>query len=241
VLDNERRLRILSLIGTDGPEFPTKRLCGVCAEITQMTGAGIMLMSGDGPRGSVCTSNEVSAAIEQLQFTLGEGPSIDTYDQDRPVAEPHLAHTRTPRWLAFTGPALEAGAQALFGFPLHLGAVRLGSLNLYCDRPGALTDDQHADALVMADITAQAILVLQADAPPGQLAGALSASADFHYVVHQASGMVAAQLELSVRDALVRLRAYAFGHDRPLNEVARDVVGTKLRFDAASGEDDHRP
>jgi hypothetical protein len=52
--------------------------------------------------------------------------------------------------------------------------------------------------------------------------------------------MVAAQLEVSVREAAVRLRAYAFGHDRPLTEVARDVVERKLRFDAASGEDDHR-
>lgn len=241
MLDNERRLRILSLIGTDGPEFPTKRLCGVCAEITQMTGAGIMLMSGDGPRGSVCTSNEVSAAIEQLQFTLGEGPSIDTYDQDRPVAEPHLAHTRTPRWLAFTGPALEAGAQALFGFPLHLGAVRLGSLNLYCDRPGALTDDQHADALVMADVAAQMVLMLQANAPPGKLASELARGGEFQYVVHQASGMVAAQLDVDIAQALIRLRAFSFANDRALTDVAEDVVARILRFDEQTGEKDPSP
>ena len=63
-------------------------------------------------------------------------------------------------------------------------------------------------------------------------------AADFHYVVHQASGMVSAQLGVSVGEALVRLRAYAFGNDRPLTDVARDVVARKLRFDAASGEGD---
>jgi ANTAR domain len=56
--------------------------------------------------------------------------------------------------------------------------------------------------------------------------------ADFHYVVHQAPGMVAAQLDVSVGQALIRLRAYAFGNDRPLAEVAEDVVARKLRFDA---------
>ena len=126
--------------------------------------------------------------------------------------------------------------RAVFGFPLQVGSVRLGALNLCRDRAGPLSDDQHADALVMADIAAQAVLVLQANAPPGQLAAALGAGADFHYVVHQAAGMVAAQLEVSVGQALVRLRAYAFGNDRSLTDVAKDVIARKLRFDADSGQ-----
>jgi hypothetical protein len=203
-----------------------------------MSGAGIMLMSGDVPRGSVCTTNDVSALIEELQYELGEGPCVDAYDQDRPVLEPDLASPTIPRWLAFTGPAVEAGVRAIFGFPLQVGAVRLGALNLYCDQPGPLSDEQHADALVMADVAAQAVLVLQATARPGTLAAELEVGADFKYVVHQASGMVSAQLEVSVAQALIRLRAYAFGNDRPLTEVARDVVARKVRFDAESGEKD---
>jgi GAF domain-containing protein len=235
----ERRLRILSrLTANGGPDLKTKRLCEVCAEVTGMNGAGIMLMSGDVPRGSVCTTNQVSALIEQLQYALGEGPCVDAYHEDRPVLEPDLAEPVRSRWLAFTEPAVEAGVRAVFGFPLHVGAVRLGALNLYRDRPGSLTDDQHADSLVMADVAAQAVLVLQANAPPGELAAALEASADFQYVVHQASGMVAAQLEISVAEALIRLRAHAFGNGRPLAEVAHDVVATTLRFDAASGDKD---
>jgi GAF domain-containing protein len=238
----ERRLRILSrLVGNGAAELRTKRLCEVCAEVTGMSGAGIMLMSGDVPRGSLCTTNTVSALIEQLQYALGEGPCVDAYHQDRPVLEPDLAEPTSPRWLAFTGPAIEAGVRAIFGFPLQVGAVRLGALNLYCDQPGRLTDEQHADALLMADVAARAVLMLQAGAPPGQLAAELEAGADFQYVVHQASGMVAAQLDVSVTEALIRLRAYAFGNDRPLTEVAEDVVARKLRFDAASGEKDPRP
>jgi hypothetical protein len=235
----ERRLRILArLAGETAPGMETKRLCHVCAEVTGMTGAGIMLMSGDVPRGSVCTTNKVSDTIEQLQYGLGEGPCVDAYHQDRPVLEPDLAEPATPRWLAFAGPAVEAGVRAIFGFPLQVGAVRLGALNLYCDRPGPLTDEQHADALVMADVTAQALLVLQADARPGKLAAELEAGADFQYVVHQASGMVAAQRDVSVGQALIRLRAYAFGNDRPLTEVAQEVVARKLRFDDRRGEKD---
>jgi hypothetical protein len=235
-------MRILArLVGTGAPELETKRLCDVCAEVTGMTGAGIMLMSGDVPRGPVCTTDTASALVEQLQYELGEGPCVDAYDQDRPVLEPDLAEPRTARWLAFTGPAIAAGVRAIFGFPLQVGAVRLGALNLYRDQPGPLSDEQHADALVMADVAAQALLVMQANAPPGKIAAELEASADFQYVVHQASGMVAAQLDVSVGQALLRLRAHAFGNDRPLAEVAADVVARRLRFDAQSGEKDPAP
>jgi len=235
----ERRMRILTkLVGALAPELEARRLCGVCADVTGASGAGIMLMSGDLPQGAVCTTDDVSALVEQLQFELGEGPCVDAYQQDRPVLEPDLAAPIAPRWFAFTGPAVEAGVRAIFGFPLQVGAVRLGALNLYCDRPGPLSDDQHADALVMADVAAQALIGMQANAPPGRLAAEFEASGDFQYVVHQASGMVAAQLGVSVGQALIRLRAYAFGNDRPLTGVAEDVVARTLRFDDRSGEND---
>lgn len=203
-----------------------------------MTGAGIMLMWGDLPRGSVCTTDEVSALIEQLQYDLGEGPCVDAHQLERPVLEPDLADPADPRWLAFSGPALDAGVRAVFGFPLRVGAVRLGALNLYRDRPGPLDGEQHADALVMADVAAEAVLLLQAEAPPGEMAAELEAGGEFQYVVHQAAGMVSVQLGVTVGQALIRLRAYAFGNDRPLTQVARDVVSRTLRFDVASGEKD---
>lgn len=242
-MTGDRRARILAqLIGDDGTvDLATGTLCKVSARITGASGAGIMLMTDDVPRGTAGVSNEVSAFIEELQFELGEGPCIDAYRGDRPVLEPDLARPSMTRWLAFSPPALERGVRAIFGFPLQVGSVRLGGLNLYRDRPGPLTDDQYADALVLADVVAQALLVLQANAPEGELAAALREGADLQAVVHQASGMVAAQLEVSVAQALIRLRAHAFGNGRPLVEVAKAVVSRDLRFDARSGESDAAP
>ena len=187
-------------------------------------------MAGDVPHGSLCTSDPVSELLERLQVALGEGPCIDAFTSDRPVAEPDLEHPAALRWPAFSGPAVDAGARAVFGFPLQVGSVRLGALNLHADRTGSLTDDQHADAIVMAQVAAETVLATQAEAPPGQLAAALEAGSDFHYVVHQAAGMVAVQLGTSVGDALLRLRARAFGDGRPLTEVAKAVVDRTLRF-----------
>lgn len=236
-----RRLELLALIVGPSGELDTQRHCDVCAEVTGVTGAGIMLMSGDIPRGSVCTTDAVSALIEQLQYELGEGPCVDAYHHDHPVSEPNLAQPASTRWPAFTGPAVEAGVRAVFGFPLQVGAVRLGALNLYSDIPGRLTDDQHTDALLLAGIVAHALMLLQAGAPAGTVAAELEANADFQYIVHQASGMVAAQLDVTVGQALIRLRAYAFGNERNLTDVAEAVVRRQLRFDTHDSEKEPGP
>jgi hypothetical protein len=226
----DRLHRILAEVSAGGADaWSSARLCEACTGIVGVDGAGVMLMSGDIPRGSLCTTNAVSQLIEELQYTLGEGPCVDAYQQNRVVAEPRLADPRTRRWFAFTPPALDAGVRAVFGFPLRSGTVRLGALNLYRDRPGPLTGDQHADALVLADLAARWVLEAQAGAPPGAVAKELEIGADFHFVVHNAAGMISVQQQVSVTEALIRLRAYAFSHDRLLADVAADVVTRRLR------------
>ena len=217
-------------LSAGGPDaWSSARLCAVCPGIVGVNGAGVMLMSGDIPSGSLCTSNEVSHLIEDLQYTLGEGPCVDAYRQDRVVAEPDLADPVTRRWLAFSPAALQAGVRAVFGFPLRVGTVRLGALNLYRERSGPLSDDQHADALVVADVAARWVLEAQAGAPADAVAAGLEVGADFHFVVHNAAGMVSVQQGISVTEALIRLRAYAFSNDRLLTDVANDVVARRLR------------
>ena len=214
----------------------TRRLCEVAAEVSAASGAGIMVLADGRPQGTLCTTNSVSDLIEDLQYTLGEGPCVDAHRFGKAVVEPDLAAPDLPRWQAFAPRAVEAGARAVFGFPVRLGAARLGAVNLYRDRPGPLSHDQHAAALVVADVAAYTILLLQAGAAPGEVAAELEREANFKLVVHQAAGMVSVQLDVSVGDALVRLRAHAFRTDRPVADVARDVVSRALRLDGAADE-----
>jgi len=227
----DRLSRIVAEYSADGGGvWSSRRLCEATRDIVDVSGAGVMLMSGDLPTGSLCTTNDVSHRIEDLQYTLGEGPCVDAHHQGRVVLEPDLAHPTTPRWLAFTQEAMEAGVRAVFAFPLRLGAARLGAVDLYLDRPGRLNDQQHADAIAMAGVIAGWILDVQAKAPRGGVAEELERNADWHYVVHNAAGAVSVQRGISVIEALIQLRAYAFSHDRPLRVVAEDVVARRLQF-----------
>jgi GAF domain len=229
-MPGDRLRRVLAMLAAGGDGWSSVRLCGACPQILGVSGAAVMLMSGDMPRGSLCTSDEVSELIEDLQYAMGEGPCVDAYQQDLVVAEPDLADPAERRWPAFTPQVLAAGVRAVFGFPLRAGTVRLGALNLYRDAPGPLTGEQHADALVVADVAARWVLEAQAGAPAGMVAGELEAGADFHFAVHNAAGIVSVQQGVSVTDALIRLRAHSFSSGRPLAEVAHDVIARRLRL-----------
>ena len=230
-MPSERLLRILRLLdGGDGSG--AARLCEVAAEVTGMSGAGVMLLADGRPQASVCTTGELSSLIEEAQYTLGEGPCVDAHRLGEVVSEPDLGARGASRWVSFSVRAFGEGARAVFGYPIRIGAVRLGALNFYRDRPGPLDDDQHANALVVADVAARTILAARAHAPRGSLGIDIEEDLFFLWgVVHQAAGMVSVQLDISVADSLVRLRARAFLDDRLVSEIARDVVERRLRFD----------
>jgi hypothetical protein len=226
----DRLRQILAALADGGDAWSSGRICAACPMIVGVKGAGVMLMSGDIPSGSLCTTDEVSHLIEELQYILGEGPCVDAYLQNAVVTEPDLADPVTRRWPAFTPSAVQAGVRAVFGFPLRVGSVRLGALNLYRDVPGPLTGEQHADALVVADVAARWVLEAQAGAPPDTVAAELEVGAEFHFAVHNAAGIISVQESISVTEALIRLRAYAFSADRLLADVARDVIARTLRL-----------
>jgi len=208
-------------------------LCGVCADFLDVSGAGITLMSGLNS-GPVCSSNDRSGAIEDLQFTLGQGPCQDAFATGEPVTETDLAGNRVNRWPQFTPQALEIGARGVFAYPLSAGPARIGVLTLYQDLAGALTEDQEADCRAVAEVIAQTILTSQAASRPGVLADELDNAGAHRAEVHQASGMVAVQLGVDVAEGALRLRAHSYVAGRSIADVAADIVARRLRL---SGDD----
>ena len=168
-VDDERRTKVLLAMAAAGSGRSVS-LCTLSAGIVAVSGAGVTLMSRNGDAGmTVCSSDTVAQAIEDLQFSLGEGPCVDSYNSEEPVSEPDLVHPRDGRWTGFAPAAVSAGAAAVFGFPLRTGGVVLGALDLYRDRAEDVDHEQFADTLVVADVVAQEILVRQAGPrPPGR-------------------------------------------------------------------------
>lgn len=123
--------------------------------------------------------------------------------------------------------------------PLQVGAIRLGVLDLNRRRPGTLDRSQEADALGFA-AAALALLMDEAGRTAPEVAelGWQGEDPTAHQVqVHQATGMVLAQLGVDAETAFARLRAHAFAHGRRLGDVAADVIARRLRFDPDAATD----
>jgi len=217
--------------------FPA-RLCLVCAEKLPVSGAGLAFMTSAGHIGTITATDGAAAELEELQQALGEGPCVDAFRDGQPVLQPDLAATGLSRWPGFTDGALEAGVAAVFAFPLQVGAIRLGVLDLYRDSPGSLDQPQLAEALAFTEAATAILLHLQGKAPPGQLLHPrLAEVVESRREIHQATGMITVQAAVDVADALLLLQAHAFGSERPLLEVAKDVVARRLRFGPAGDHD----
>jgi hypothetical protein len=236
-MTSDRLIDIFALLAQREVENPHGgSLCTVAAEIIDLSGAGIALSSDGAQLTSLCTSNEVAGTLMDLEITLREGPCSDASSGEDVVSEADLIVNQKARWPVYTPLATSAGARAVFGFPVRIGAIRLGALSLYRDESGSLTEHQASDGYLMASVVARAVLAMQAGAPAGSLASELEHEAAFDFTIHQAAGMVAVQGTMSIGHALVALRTHAFGSSTALLALARRVVAREIALDPESGE-----
>lgn len=223
----QRHLELLSMLDAEStdPAVLLRKVCELCVGVCAVSGAAIVVQGdGDGTAQAVaCATDPVSLVLDDLQRTVGEGPGVAARALGGPVLVADLA-TAGARWPAFTPAAQAAGVAAVFSFPLHVGAVRVGTLDLHRDSEGSLGRDALRDALTLADIATHLVLD-DLDSPDPMDVGLLS---DVHAVVHQATGVVTAQLNISMHDALLRIRAHAYAHQTPLDEVSRRIVARNL-------------
>ena len=133
----------------------------------------------------------------------------------RPVLTPDLATEGTARWPGYTSTALEAGVAAVFAFPLQVGALCLGVMDVYAAQSGSLTDEQLADALGSARRAVGILL----DGGPG-----LGDAIDHRAEIYQAQGMIMVARDEGAAEALARMRAHAFAQDLTLLALALQIL-----------------
>ncbi|MCW0213571.1 MAG: GAF and ANTAR domain-containing protein [Pseudonocardia sp.] len=239
---------LVGLVGVAvGDRELARRVCEACVDGLDIDGAGMSLFTTRESRQTLWATDEVAMVLEDLQLTLNEGPCIEAATRGLPVSVPDLHHSvETTRWPVFAGEVAErTDAVALFAIPMRFGATVVGVLDFYRTTAGALGAVQWRDALAAAETAALLLLgqrTRPSDLVPGSdgeeqarttdghddgwFSSALSARPE----IHQATGMVLAQLGIGPEEALARMRAHAFTERRLLIDVAGDVVARRLRF-----------
>ena len=197
-----------------------ERLCRTTVHSAGVDGCGLSALTKAGTPLALYATNGVAAVIEELQFTLGEGPCMDAAASGVPVL---VSNLRDPsegvadRWPAFLDEADRAGVRAVFAFPVRIGAIALGVMDLYRSKPGGLSQDQLSTTFSTLDAMSRSMLDWER-VPPEE------PDESYPLTVHQAAGIVMVQLDTTIEEALVRLRAAAYRAGRPVSELAVDVV-----------------
>jgi GAF domain-containing protein len=205
---------------------PLDWLCHRCQAEANADGVGLAVISSDGVPEPTFVSDSRSRLIEDLQFTLGEGPCVDAVRSGSPVLLDDVREITdaTRRWPAFAKEAESSGIRAVFAFPVRVGAIALGILDLYRSQPGTLDAEELAAVLRTVDRIASVLLDVSAAGGDGVT------EPTYRLVVHQAAGMVMAQSDSNIASALARLRATAFSEEIPINDLAADIVAGRRRF-----------
>ncbi|TVZ97652.1 ANTAR domain-containing protein [Streptomyces sp. BK340] len=211
--------------GAGDPWRVPDALCRACVRLLPVTGASVSLSGGRGIRVTWCASDQVAARLAELQYTVGEGPCQTALDQGAPVFAADLAGRRdTCRWPVFAHEAVGLGAAAVFSLPLGVTGIAIGTLDLYCDRPGALSEPDLRTALWVREAMTDALTELRPREEDWDTTSWVSASQADHTEVQQAVGMLMVQLDLDPEQALDRIRARAFAEGRTVSQLARRVL-----------------
>ena len=211
------------------PERQPAELAGPIADALPVTGAAISTMGDFLGNETVSATDSQAARIDELQFDLGEGPCWDAMKTARPVFEPNVKTHLSGIWPAFSEAIRTDDVGAIFAFPLFIGPLRLGALDLYSTQPLLLSDVQAKQTAAFAAVVSRLVL----HRALSRVGHEESPEADLQFsrrTVHQATGMVLAQLNLPPDEARLVIQAHAFAVGRSMQEIAEDIVERRLNF-----------
>jgi hypothetical protein len=203
------------------------RLCQACAEVLDADGGAITLSYTDPSRVTLCATDEVAARLEDLQDVLGQGPGPDAYNSGETVVAELAGDDLAGPWLMLADAARAAlgFAATVYAVPIRPEADLLGVLTLYQASPRGLALDLGSVEFLAAALGAALLRDpnSQTELSPGPWATRAQ--------IHQATGVVVAQLGIAPDDALALLRAHAYAHDATLDAIAAEVMARRLDFD----------
>jgi GAF domain-containing protein len=219
------------------PKETVARLCRLAVRLLPVDGASVSLMTQGAARQILHSTGAKAAELSEAQYSLGNGPCLRAFTTQAPALAPDLNRAVDAQyWPVFALRALELGVAAVFSFPLAVGAITVGTMDLHRAEPGPLAEAEIGVALMLADSATLAVMRVFAgrgEAEFRQGEGEMSwlgGESDYDEV-HQATGMVMVQRGIGAEEALLRLRARAFTVGVALRTLAREVVAREVRLD----------
>ena len=211
-----------------GPKPHDTALATPINDALPVSGVAISTMGRFLGNETVSASDELAARLDELQFDLGEGPCWDAFGTRRPVLEPDIRHPHGS-WPAFSDAIRLHDIGAIYAFPLFVGPLQLGAMDLYSTVPKTLSAVHTRQGEAFASVVSRLILH-RALERAGTDDAAEHDTRFSRRTIHQATGMVLAQLDLPPDEARLVIQAHAFATGRSMQDIAEDIVDRRLNF-----------
>jgi GAF domain-containing protein len=210
---------------------PRASLCAPFMSVLPVTGVSISVLGGVAGPATVCSSDRQATRLDELQFDLGEGPCWQALASRRPVlTEDIRAPAPSDAWPTLVSALSDERVTSIFAFPLSVGSLGIGAVDLYTVEPSRLAEIDVADATTLASYAAWQVLRRVLDDQESPEDSRMEAPESSRREFHQATGMVLAQMGIAAVDAALLIRAHAYSTGRTVIEVSRDIVDRSLLF-----------
>lgn len=212
----------------DRPE----RFSSVFLAVLPVNGATVATVGKPFGSETISATGQVAARLDELQFDLGEGPCWDALNSSGPVLEPDFLGRGATRWPNLVAAARDERIGSVFAFPMNVGTIRIGAVDLYTRNRFALDAIQQNHASVMADVIGRHVLRRALAADPDDNP---ATTPHTRRMIHQATGIVLAQAEVDAEDALLMIQSHAFTTGSSMMAVAEAVLSGELKFVRTGG------
>lgn len=190
-----------------------------------VTGSGIMLADETNLLRYVVASEGQGRLLETVEAETMQGPCTDAFVYNRPVS---LVDVRDDtRWPDFRAAvADQPELRAVLGVPVRLGAMPVGTLDVFLDKPHEWTDAE-AEALTRYSAVTQTTLSSALAAhTAGEQAAQLQHALDYRVVIERAVGYLMGRDHLDAVTAFNRLRTAARNSRAKIGQVAQELLET---------------
>ena len=196
-----------------------------CVELLEVDAAGLLLADSGGVLRLVAASTQQAKVVELFQIQHDEGPSVDCYRTGQVVSIGDIrSDSATARWPQFATAAAEVGFVGVHVIPMRLRDQIIGTLNLFRSAPDGLNPAVAVAGRALVDVATIGILQERAIHQQEVVAGQLQVALNSRVIIEQAKGILAERLRTTPDEAFLILRRYARDNNRPLTELAGDVI-----------------
>jgi GAF domain-containing protein len=210
-----------------GTDVGLREIALAAQSIDGVAEAGILLVDATGSLEVMASSSTRAEILEVLQLAHGEGPSVECFRTGELVRVDDLA-VAGENWSALQRSAKVFGIRSMLAVPLRLRGDTIGTMSLFSEQVGAISERDVALARALADVATIGILQSRTAGRNERIQIQLQSALESRVLIEQAKGLISGSHEITIDAAFALLRDHARSNNMRLQETARLVVDRSL-------------